>query len=236
MKILSLAVLGATILSAQHAQAFEFTGGSVALSYSAFTEDTDVSRLGIEGSVEMAFNRNVSLQVDLGYNDFNATGFDTTTLGFHGIYHLSDETSLGAFYANEDASNAGDVDIFGIEAGHETGQYEFEGYLARLNGDGSNADMIGVMGRYEFANELGVTGSYDYVDVEGTKLSKLAVRLDRDVSPNVNLFVELGSAKANGGGLSGSEPFVGLGGKYVFGAQRGATFGQRGFTRILPGL
>ncbi|AXI42869.1 porin [Sulfitobacter sp. SK011] len=236
MKILPLAVFGATSLWMQAAHAVEVTGGSIGLSYSAFTEDTSVSRVGIDGSVELGFNRNISAQVDLGYSDFNITGLNTTTLGLHGIYHVNDATSFGAFYANENANGGGDADIYGIEAGHEAGQFEFEGYLARVDGATSDGDMLGVMARYEFATALGVTGSYDYVDAAGSDFSKLAVKLDRDVAPNVNLYVELGTAKASSGGLSGTEPFVGLGGKFVFGAERGATFEQRGFTRVFPGL
>jgi hypothetical protein len=236
MKFLPLAVFGVTSLWVQAAQAVEVTGGSVGLSYSAFTEDISVSKIAIDGAVELGFNRNFSAQIDLAYNDFNLTGLNTTTLGVHGIYHLNDTTSFGAFYANEDANGGGDLDIYGIEAGHDTGLFEVEGYLARINGGGVDGDMLGVSGRYEMVNALGVSGSFDRVSGNGADFSKLAVQLDRDFSPSVNLFAEVGTAKVNGGGLTGNEPFVGLGGKFVFGAQRGATFEQRGFTRIFPGL
>jgi hypothetical protein len=236
MKILSLAFLGATSLWVQTAHAAEVTGGSVGLSYSAFAEDTDFSKISLEGSVEIGFNRNFSVQGDLGYNDFNETGLSAVTLGLHGIYHISDTTSLGAFYTNETADGGGDADIYGLEVGHEAGQFGLEGYLARVDGESADSDIIGVAARYEFRNALGLGGSYDYIDVDGTDISRLAVQLDRDVSESVNLFVELGTAKANSGGLSGSEPFVGLGGKYVFGAGRGSTFDQRGLTRLIPGL
>ncbi len=236
MKIIPLAVFGAASLCAHAALAVEITGGSIGLSYSAFTEDTSVSRLGLEGSMELGFNQNTGLQIDLGQNEFNATGLSTTTVGLHGIYHMNEVTSFGAFYTFESANGGGDADVYGVEAGHETGQLEFEGYFARIDGNGSDGDVLGVMARYEFADSLGVTGSYDSIDVAGTDLSKFALKLDRDVAPQVNLFVEVGSAKASGGGLSDSEPFVGLGGKFVFGAERGATFEQRGFSRLIPGL
>lgn len=237
IKILPLAVFGVTSLWMQTAQAVEVTGGSVGLSYSGFTEDFSVSRIAVDGSVELGFNQNISAQVDLAYNDFNLTGLRATTFGLHGIYHISDSTSLGAFYAFEDSNvRGGDLDIYGIEAGHDAGYVEVEGYLGRINGGATDGDMLGVQARYEFASELGMTGSYDRVSSGGNDLSKFAVQLDRDVAPNVNLFAEIGTARVNGGGLSGNEPFVGLGGKVVFGAARGATFEQRGFSRIIPGL
>jgi len=236
MKFLPLAIFGVTYLWMQTAQAVEVTGGSVGLSFSAFAEETSVNRVAVDGSVELGFNRNISVQIDLAYSDFNFTGLNTTTLGLHGIYHLSDTTSLGAFYVNEDENGGGDLDIFGVEAGHDAGQFEVEGYLARVNGGGADGDMLGVSARYELPTALGVSGSYDRVSGSGADFRKFAVQLDRDVSPSVNLYAEVGTARLNVAGLTDSEPFVGLGGKFVFGAQRGATFGQRGFTRILPGF
>ena len=62
------------------------------------------------------------------------------------------------------------------------------------------------------------------------------IKLDKDVGENLNLFVELGSAEVQAARVSDSEAFVGIGGRYVFGADRGATFRQRGLLRIIPGL
>ena len=228
------ALFGATFLCAQAAYAVEITGGSVELSYSSFTEDSDVRRVGIEGSMEVGFNQNISAQVDLMQHRLNAGNEDVTTFGVHAIYHLDDATSFGAFYAIEDTS-AGNFDFYGIEAGHEVGQFEFEGYLARADANAVDADVVGVSARFGFADDFGVTGAYDYIDLAGVDLSATTLRIDRDVAPNVNLFVEVGSARATAGGLSGSETFVGLGGSYTFGAERGATFDARGLARLLPG-
>ncbi|MGJ8545012.1 MAG: porin [Sulfitobacter sp.] len=234
MSKLVTAAFGAAMLVAGSAGAVEVTGGSVQLSYSGFTEDTSVSRLGLEGSVELGFNRNMAVQVDLGHSRLNESDAGITTYGLHGIYHVNDATSVGLFYAVDDTSD-GNSDFYGVEVGHESGLMDFEGYLARADGGGATADVVGVSARYEMANTVGITGAYDYIDLDGVDLSKLSLRLDRDVAPNVNLYVEVGSAKVAGQGLSGSEPFVGLGGKYTFGAERGATFDARGLARLLPG-
>ena len=234
MKTLTHALIGATIALAPAAQAAEITGGSVQLSYSSFTEDSSVRRTGIEGSMEIGFNQNFSTQIDLGHQRFNESDEDTTTLAVHGIYHLNDVTSFGAFYAIEDSSD-GSFDYYGVEAGHEVGQFDLEGFLARADADAVDADVFGVSARYDLGNTFGVTGSYEYIDISDVDLSTTTVRLDRDVAENVNLYLEVGSARANAGGLSGSETFVGLGGKISFGAERGATFDGRGLARLLPG-
>lgn len=235
MNTLKCAVIGATFLFSNAALAGEISGGSIGLSYSSFTEDSDFSRIGVEGSIEYAFNRDFSVQGDLAFQNFGESDLDSTTFGAHGIYHVNDDTSLGAFFMREDVDD-GDGNFYGIEGGYETGQVEFEGYAGNFDGDGDNATILGISGRYEFSNALGLTGSFDQIDGDGVELSRYGVKLDRDVSPTLNLFVEVGSADVEAGGLSGSETFVGLGGKIVFGAERGATFEQRGLTRLIPGL
>ncbi|MGC1494302.1 MAG: hypothetical protein WA790_00725 [Sulfitobacter sp.] len=235
MKPPFIAVFGVLILCATTAQAVEITGGSVGLSYSAFTKDTSARRIGIEGSLEVGYNQNFSSQIDLTYHQLNVTDQDTTTLGLHTIYHVNAATSLGIFYAIEDTIG-GTFDMYGIEAGHGAGPWAFEGYLGRAEANAVDAELLGFSARYELANEIGVTGAYDDVDVAGVDWSKTSLRVDRDVTADVNLYLEVGAAHVNGAGLSGSEPFVGLGGTYVFGAARGATFDARGIARLLPGL
>ncbi len=235
MKTHLIAVMGVSFLCAPAVQAAEITGGSVGLSYSAFADDTDFSRLSIEGSLEVGFDRNVSLQFDLGHDRFGETDVDGTTYGLHGIYHLDEMTSLGAFYTNE-RTEGDDFDIFGVEAGHESGRTEFEGYLAGVDYDGGSSTLFGLSGRYALDNGLGLGASYDKFDDDFGDISTLAVRLDRDVSASTNLHLEIGSAKVSAGGFSDSEMFVGLGGTIAFGADRGATFERRGVLKLIPGL
>ncbi len=235
MKSTILALAGVFLMCATSAQAIEITGGSVGLSYSAFTKDTSVSRMGIEGSLEIGYTQHFSSQIDLTYHKLHDSEQDNAALVLHTIYHANDSTSLGLFYAIEDTPS-GTFDFYGAEVGHEAGPWAFEGYLGRAETRAVDAHIIGVSARYAFANEVGLTGAYDTIDIIDTDLSKMALRVDRDVKPDVNLYLEVGSAGTRGGGFSGFEPFVGLGGTYVFGANRGATFDARGISRLLPGL
>ena len=230
-------VIVATTVSA--AQAVEVTGGSVDLSYSAFLDETDIDKTSFEGSLEMAFDRNWAAQVDVGYDSFGFTGVDATSVGLHGIYHLNEETSFGAFYTHERAELYGlddEADILGLEFGHESGRFEFEGYLGRGEAAGFDGTMFGLSGRYALSDRVGVTGAIDRIEVEGVDLQSLSLKVDGEVSDSLNLYVELGSGKADLLGASESEPFVGVGGKVTFGAKRGATFERRSIADLLPGL
>jgi hypothetical protein len=226
-------------LGAAPACAIEVAGGSVGLSYSAFTDDTEHHRLSFEGSAELAFSPTVSGQFDLGRDKFGMADMASTTLGLHGIYHLSKSTSFGAFYTSEDVEKdavSTNSDVYGIEFGHMVGRTEFESYVGLGDTGKVDGTVLGLSGRFEMSNGIGLAGSFDYVDVTGLEAGKIAVRLDNNVSDNLNLYVEVGSAKARAFGIAESEPYVGLGGKILFGAEKGATFERRGLSRVLPGL
>jgi len=236
MKFLASALLGVSLTVAQTANAVEVTGGSINLYYSGFTDETDVSNFGIEGSMEIGFTQAFSAQLDLSHNDFGATNIGVGGYGAHAIWHLDPATSFGAYYGREDFEGA-DLDNYGVEAGYETAAWEFEGYLGRLDDGGNKSTAFGVSGRYLFQNDLGLTGYYDDAGLgDEVDISRVGIKLDRDVAPNLNLFLEVGSGRLEASGASISEPYLGIGGKLVFGAERGATFEQRGLARILPGL
>lgn len=235
MKTQLFALVGAAFCISQAAHAVEVTGGSVGLSYSAFVDETDFNHLGIEGSVELGWTRNWATQFDLAHDRFDASGVDTITYGVHGIYHMNDATSFGLFYSVEDG-DGDSIDIFGLEAGHEFSNWDVEGYLGRADDGAADADMYGVMGRTELENGFGFAAEYRVVDFgNGVDIERLSVSLDRDVSANTNLYLEVGTSRLNVLGVSGSEPFIGVGGTYRFGAERGATFGVRNVLGILPG-
>jgi hypothetical protein len=221
------------------AQAVEVTGSSLDLSYSAFIDDTDVDKLNVAGSVELAFTQTSSVQLDIGHDAFGLSGLDILSIGAHGIFHVNRDTSLGAFFTHDRADvggTNGSSNLFGIEAGHDAGPVELEGYLGRGESSGADGTMVGLSGRYVMPNTIGVTGSIDYLDIEGLEVRKLAVRLDGGLTENLNVYVEAGTGKVSAFGTSASEPFVGIGGRITFGAVRGTTFERRSLGELLPGL
>jgi len=236
MKLTTFAIVGLA-MTGTSAMAAEITGGSIQLEYSAFTDETDFSRVGIEGSLELAFNRNFSVQADLGYQGFNETDLDSNVYGLHGIYHLDDVTSFGIYYTKDD-TDIGDLDIVGVEVGHEVSNVEIEAYLAYADADVADGAFFGLSGRYEFENTVGITGSFDRFDEGSIDANVLTVAVDYDVTPNVNLFLKAGGGEIGIDGLGSTdfEGFVGVGAKIAFGNKRGATFEQRSLTRLIPGL
>ena len=189
----------------------------------------------MEGSIEFGFTRSFAVQADLAHQSTGETDLDSTNIGLHGIYHLDEITSLGAFVVREN-TDIGDIDYLGVEAGYDAGIMDFEGYLALADIESEDGTLVGLSGRYEFANMVGLTLGYHRADVDVLDLSRTSVKLDADVSANMNLFVEAGVGEISAVGFSERDAFMGIGGTYRFGAQRGATFEQRGFTAVLPGL
>ncbi|MGJ8544638.1 MAG: hypothetical protein ACSHWZ_04275 [Sulfitobacter sp.] len=235
MKIYIPALLCATFLVPNAVAAFEVTGGELTFGTSAFTDDTSLNRMGIEGAVEFAFNRSFGVQAELGYNKGNFSDLDSVNVGLHFLYHLDDNNSFGAFAVNE-ASEGEDLQLYGIEFGIEANKIDYEGYYAKVETEYLSTDMFGFAANYEFDNGIGITGSYDNLGSSGINASRLAVKLDRDVSESLNLYVEAGKGKIEALGVGVSEPFVGLGATVTFGAERGATFDIRSIGRKLPGL
>lgn len=214
----------------------EVTGGEVALSYSAFTKDGDVNRTSLEGSMEYGFDSNFTVQGDIALHRFGAVNENANTVTLHGIGHLNDATSLGAFIGRDHAAG-GSATVYGIEAGQDLGRVDIEGYLAGYHETGSNGTLIGANARYAYTPDIGFGAGFDYGGFGGSvDLTRFGVNADYTVTNGPTLSAELGQLHANGFGLSGNEAYAKIGIGFKFGAKRGVTFGNRSLTRLLPGL
>lgn len=240
MKLLTT-FLSAGIITAvsTSASAVELVGSSIALGYSAFTEDNSFSAATAKGSVELGFNRNFSLQADLGgfgLNQVNETG---SNIGLHGIYHVNETTSLSAF-ASSDSIAGENTQYFGLEAGYGNNGFGVEGYVGQTEFEGVDATIYGLLGHYTFENNIGLGASVDTVDfsIGGISLSRYAFKLDYKAAENTLVYAEIGSlsAEIDDFGLSGSEQYLGLGIEFNIGSNRGTTFGDRGLLKLIPGL
>ncbi len=220
-----------------HSQAAELTGGSIDLGYSAFTDDSDFSRVALRGQAEIGFSRSIAMQVDLGaydFDTFNDTGYN---FALHGIYHVNDAVSLGGFYSRDDIAD-GDGDIFGLEAGFDLStNVAAEAYASTGDSEGVDLDLFGFDIAYGVTDAFEVNAGIDYAEVEGgADLTRYSLGVEFQTETAGNYYAELGSLDASFGGLSGSEAYIGVGVRIDFGAERGATFGQRSFLDIIPGL
>lgn len=229
------AALTALLLAtAPAAQAFEFTGGQVELSYSGYTDNLlkKLDKTAITGSVEVGFSQAFSMQADLGFMNFGFNDDDGTNFGLHSIYHLSDTTSAG-FYFGQDRIGGGSLGITGVEIGHQAGMVGLESYLTYAKDSADDGLIFGASAGLDLSDMAEIGVSFDRVDVDNSKASRLALTGAYTMANGFAITGELGSMEVKG---AGSQPFFGIGGKMTFGAKRGATFGERSLLNLLPGL
>lgn len=239
MKISTLAALGLTVAFAQAGTAAELVGGYIDVGYSAFTSQSNLSKRSLTGSGEVAFTRTFGLQADLGLHDLNAVNELGTNVTLHGNFHVGDFTSLGVFAGRDSLNNQG-VNFYGVEAGHEMGRVELEGYASvadAAGNNGSNGTIAGLQVRGNINESWRVKANVDYVDARnGVDATRYSVGADYNFGQGGTIYAEAGGYDANAGAVGANEAFVGIGLRYNLGTKRGTTFGRRGFLNTLPGL
>lgn len=223
------------ILAGTGAHAQQVTGGSIELSYSAFNDDTDVNRTSLEGSIELGFNRNIAMQFDLGFHGFGAIDDNSTNFTVHGIYHANDRVSLGLFAGVEDF--VGESESFlGLEAGVEASKFGGEIYLADFDVGTESVQLYGLHTELEVSESVSIGLDYDRIDDDFVTFDSLKLSADYSFGQGAAAFAEIGSGEVGIGDLSASEAFFGLGLRFNFGADRGATFDRRSLGGVFPGL
>jgi hypothetical protein len=235
--ILATAALAAILpLSAT---AFEMTGATVGLSYGQLTDETDLDRVDLGGAVEFGFSQNFAVQADLGFAQFGASDLDLTSLALHGIWHASDVSSLGLFLGRDTAEIGPDdasQSFLGIEVGYGEGGFDAEAFFAVADTDGGNGTAAGVTLDWGITPVIGLGLTVDRLSGDDIDLTALALRGSYDVTPQAELYAEVGTMDVDVGGLSADSTFIGIGAEVNFGAARGATFDRRSLLGAIPGL
>jgi hypothetical protein len=242
--LLKFACISALTIAGSQAYAFEITGGDLRLGYSAFTDEVlgeDLGKTALEGSVEFGFDRYIALQFDLGLQDFKLAEKSGNNLAVHVLHHMNEDTSVGLFVGRDKISSI-EADYYGIEAGYEAHNFEFEAYLS--TGDvsepslgSSDVNIVGVSGAFDVSPSLKLTGAVHHADFDGDdSASRFEVGIQYAASDHLALVASVGSAEGDIYGSSASENFFAVGAELTFGANRGATFGQRGLLRLIPGF
>lgn len=231
----SLSLALASFLCVTSAQAFEVNGGSVSLGYSSFvgkSNATDVNKLAFGASLEFGITQQFALQTDFSIANFGLTDLDNTNLAVHGIGHLNEQTSVGA-YVGKDRLAGIDQSYFGFEVGHQMNAFGTEAYVTFAEDDGSHGTVLGFKGDYKLGETSSVGAKFDNLNVEGFDATRVALTGEMGVAKDVTLTGEVGSVRFED---VGSESYVGIGLKMNFGAKRGATFDRRSLIDLLPGL
>jgi hypothetical protein len=230
------AAIAAVLLAAVSAPASaQVTGGSLGIEYSAPTDGGDFGGTAYYGAIEYAFNRDISVAADLSGYRLDNINTDASSLTLHGIYHIDETLSVGAFYG-VDRVNEGNVALYGLEGGTEFMGGQVEGYLGRVDGTLSTATIVGVDGLYGLSNGFSLTGSVDLSRQDDTDISRFALGTQYDMQDGPQFFAEIGSVSAENGGIAADDTFIGVGARVAIGANRGTTFDPRSLFEILPGF
>lgn len=216
--------------------AAQVTGGSLDIEYDFPTDGGDLGGTTYSGAIEYGFTRDFSVSLDIAGYRLDNINTDATNVTVHGIYHLDDLTSFGAFIGSDATEDSDRQSLYGIEAGTEFGTAEVEAYVAAFDGENEDATLFGADGKYDFGNGFSAIASYGLATSDDIDLSRLALGAEYEIAGGPQFYAEIGTVDADGFGVTAEETFIGLGARVAFGAERGTTFGQRSLFEILPGF
>ena len=231
------AAIAAALLMAASTPALAqgITGGQLGIEYAAPVDGSDFGGTTYSGGLEYGINRQFSVAVDAsGYLPDNLdTDFSSLTL--HGIYHLSDEASVGVF-AGRDSVEDASANLYGIEGGMELMGGTVEGYIGQVDGDIDDATLFGLSGVYDLRPNISVIGNLDVANTDDTTLSQAAVGAQYQLDGGPAFYAKIGNVTAEFAGDDESQAFIGIGATIAFGAERGTTFDQRSLFEVVPGF
>lgn len=213
--------VAALLCSVSPLAAQEFTGGELGFEYNQSFDDSDVDGTSYFAGAEMAINREFSFGVDLADID----GADVSTQAtFHGIYHLSDAASVGAFYSYKDE----DAATYGIEGGIEIWGGDVSGYVGRISVDDESAFIIGFDSSNPIADSnFSLFSDFDLVSDDEVAITTNEIGVEYNIPQGADIYALYGQASAFADGGSGSTDYFGVGARIRFGAERGTTFEAR---------
>ncbi len=228
--------LAAALLVAASPVAAQVTGGSLDIEYDFPTDGGDFGGTTYSGAIEYSITRDFSVSADIAGYRLDNLDNDATSITIHGIYHLDDMTSFGAFVGADELQDADRETLFGFEAGTEFGAAEVEGYIGSRAFDEDSFTLFGADGKYGFGNGISAIGSVSYAANDDDDITRFALGAEYEITGGPQFYAEIGSVTDETFGDDDSQAFIGLGARVAFGAERGTTFGQRSLFEIKPGF
>ena len=217
-----------------------FTGAEVNLEYQTFTEDEiDSDAMTFSAGVEFGFTRSISVAADLSvYNSGDdVDSDDPTSVTLHGMYHLNDAATVGAFYGRDMVGDL-ELDYYGLEAGYETARFEIGGYFATGEEDGEDYALLGMDAAYYFG-AFAVTGAISSAGTDEIAAATVELGGRYAFNETFDLYAEVGSIGVDYSGdaeVDADASYIGLGLTMTVGADRGTTFGPRSLVTSLTGF
>lgn len=230
------AAIAVTLMVAASPISAQVTGGSIGVEYSTPTDGTDLGGTTYSGAIEYTIGRNFAVSADLSGYRLDNISTDASSATLHGIYHLSETASVGAFYGRDQLDGGDARDLYGIEGGTEFAGGVVEGYIGQLDGAANDVTLLGVDGQYGISNGFSVIGNAGFAFSDAGDISRFSLGAEYELSGGPQFYAELGSVSVESGGVSADQTFIGVGARVAFGAQRGTTFGSRSLFEITPGF
>ena len=220
-----------------------FTGAEVNLEYQTFSQDdVESDAMTFSAGVEFGITRAISVGADFSvYNPGEEEGAadesNPSSVTLHGMYHLNDSATVGAFYGRDTIDDL-ELDYYGIEAGYETVNFEIGGYLGTGEENGEEFALLGMDAAYYFG-AFAVTGAISSAGTDGLTAATVELGGRYSFNETFDLYAELGSIGVDFSGdaeVDEEASYIGLGVTMTVGADRGTTFGPRSFITSLTGF
>lgn len=208
-----------------------FSGGELTIDATQFSAGSDPTSVNYSGALEYSINRNISVAGAVSIYDYSLLADTITNVTLHGIYHVNDQASVGAF-VGQDSVGGAHSSFAGIEGGYEMGQFEVEGYLAFYD-NADNSSVLGVSGAYQFNDQFAAIADFGVGEFGFDDVTRVSAGAEYTFNGGPSLYAELGNINSD---IADSR-FIGIGASIEFGADRGTTFDRRGvFETINPGF
>ncbi|MEH7828132.1 hypothetical protein [Gemmobacter denitrificans] len=230
-RVAGIVGLMALLPTAAHA---EFVGGSLSLSHSAFVDDTDEAKSAARGSFDFQWGQ-FGLQSDLGIAGLHALDRTNKNITTHGYYSFAPGQAAGLFYSVDIQGSSGEG-VLGAEYTQGIGATQVEAYLGR-----STADTSATLAGFNVAMPVGAGGlemglDVDFASVDGgSSATKYGVTGVWALGDSTRFIGEVGAVAGRYGTTNPDGAYVKLGVDFRFGANGGATFGERSILNAFPG-
>ena len=167
---------------------------------------------------------------------FNEADTGSYNLAVHGIRHLDNTFSVGAFVGTERVSNQS-AGYYGIQAAFASGPLRAQVYASQfIEGNNRDAATFGVSATASLNDRFDLGVDYGRFEITGTRdVSRGSIKASFKFTDRASLNAEYGRVELGSPIGNLDDNFVSLGVTIHLGSKGRTTFGHRGLSTILPG-